>query len=170
MVWSNDPGSFKLFSGDANGDIYMTNVEKAVSLFHTCDLIFRYASRDVSHAIAPSRHLSDSRSSDRTLFSCKTDAVQLQYSQQRLLISSRTQCAMIDFARDKAFNLGNKPRDGAFGACFHPALRSSIADAVATPVFDLVFAARPVKRLWLAKVSIHVACLLDCLIADDTAR
>jgi hypothetical protein len=58
----------------------------------------------------------------------------------------------------QAFNVGNKPRDGTFGACFHPSQPSAIAAAVSTPLEDLIFAARPAKRLWLAKVK-HVAML-----------
>jgi WD40 repeat protein len=41
-IWSTDPGSLRLFTADVHGDVYLSNVEKKVSLFFTSDLIFRY--------------------------------------------------------------------------------------------------------------------------------
>ncbi|XP_072128431.1 Hermansky-Pudlak syndrome 5 protein isoform X2 [Mobula birostris] len=66
--------------------------------------------------------------------------VQLDYLEGRLLISSLTRCYLCDTEREKFWKIGNKERDGEFGACFLPG-----AKTIGTP---LIFCARPGSRMW----------------------
>ncbi|XP_061698959.1 tectonin beta-propeller repeat-containing protein 2 [Syngnathoides biaculeatus] len=76
--------------------------------------------------------------------------VQLDYSQQVLLVSTQQRSLLYLTHTQQVQQLGTKPRkcNGRFGACFLPALCKQS---------DLqVFAARPGLRLWRSDVSGHV--------------
>ncbi|KAG8547209.1 hypothetical protein GDO81_028840 [Engystomops pustulosus] len=68
--------------------------------------------------------------------------VQLDYMDGRLLISSLTRSYLCDTEREKFWKIGNKERDGEYGACFFPGSRSS---GVQQP---LIYCARPGSRMW----------------------
>ncbi|XP_069757383.1 Hermansky-Pudlak syndrome 5 protein isoform X2 [Narcine bancroftii] len=68
--------------------------------------------------------------------------VQLDYLEGRLLISSLTRCYLCDTEREKFCKIGNKERDGEFGACFLPVPKSV---GISQPV---IFCARPGSRMW----------------------
>ncbi|XP_061236215.1 BLOC-2 complex member HPS5 isoform X2 [Neopsephotus bourkii] len=68
--------------------------------------------------------------------------VQLDYLDGRLLISSLTRTYLCDTERQKFWKIGNKERDGEFGACFFPAGKSSGNQQ------PLIYCARPGSRLW----------------------
>ncbi|XP_068117548.1 BLOC-2 complex member HPS5 [Hyperolius riggenbachi] len=68
--------------------------------------------------------------------------VQLDYIDGRLLISSLTRTYLCDTEREKFWKIGNKERDGEYGACFFPAGRSSGAQQ------PLIYCSRPGSRMW----------------------
>ncbi|XP_038663511.1 Hermansky-Pudlak syndrome 5 protein isoform X1 [Scyliorhinus canicula] len=68
--------------------------------------------------------------------------VQLDYLDGRLLVSSLTRCYLCDTDREKFWKIGNKERDGEFGACFLPGSKN-----VGFPQ-PLIFCARPGSRMW----------------------
>ncbi|XP_073514306.1 BLOC-2 complex member HPS5 [Phyllobates terribilis] len=68
--------------------------------------------------------------------------VQLDYMDGRLLISSLSRSYLCDTEREKFWKIGNKERDGEYGACFFPGGRSSGAQQ------PLIYCARPGSRMW----------------------
>ncbi|NWR49052.1 HPS5 protein, partial [Regulus satrapa] len=70
--------------------------------------------------------------------------VQLDYLDGRLLISSLTRTYLLYFfpSREKFWKIGNKERDGEFGACFFPAGKNSGNQQ------PLIYCARPGSRMW----------------------
>ncbi|XP_069821224.1 BLOC-2 complex member HPS5 [Dendropsophus ebraccatus] len=68
--------------------------------------------------------------------------VQLDYTDGRLLISSLTRSYLCDTEREKFWKIGNKERDGEYGACFFPGGRSLGAQQ------PLIYCARPGSRMW----------------------
>ncbi|XP_069479889.1 BLOC-2 complex member HPS5 isoform X2 [Ambystoma mexicanum] len=68
--------------------------------------------------------------------------VQLDYLDGRLLISTLTRSYLCDTEREKFWKIGNKERDGDYGACFFPAMRSSASQQ------PLIYCARPGSRMW----------------------
>ncbi|XP_056383815.1 BLOC-2 complex member HPS5 isoform X2 [Hyla sarda] len=68
--------------------------------------------------------------------------VQLDYMDGRLLISSLTRSYLCDTEREKFWKIGNKERDGEYGACFFPGGRSSGAQQ------SILYCARPGSRMW----------------------
>ncbi|NXU49058.1 HPS5 protein, partial [Turnix velox] len=68
--------------------------------------------------------------------------VQLDYLDGRLLISSLTRTYLCDTERQKFWKVGNKERDGEFGACFFPVGKNSGNHQ------PLIYCARPGSRLW----------------------
>ncbi|CAN2391027.1 Hermansky-Pudlak syndrome 5 [Pristimantis euphronides] len=68
--------------------------------------------------------------------------VQLDCTDGRLLISSLTRSYLCDTEREKFWRIGNKERDGEYGACFFLGGRSS---GVQQP---LIYCARPGSRMW----------------------
>ncbi|NXO03003.1 HPS5 protein, partial [Rhinopomastus cyanomelas] len=74
--------------------------------------------------------------------------VQLDYLDGRLLISSLTRTYLCDterqviFSLEKFWKIGNKERDGEFGACFFPAGKNS------GNLQPLIYCARPGSRMW----------------------
>ncbi|NXP13662.1 HPS5 protein, partial [Thinocorus orbignyianus] len=71
--------------------------------------------------------------------------VQLDYLDGRLLISSLTRAYLCDTERqvtEKFWKIGNKERDGEFGACFFPPGKNSGNQQ------PLIYCARPGSRMW----------------------
>ncbi|XP_071414960.1 BLOC-2 complex member HPS5 [Pithys albifrons albifrons] len=68
--------------------------------------------------------------------------VQLDYLDGRLLISSLTRTYLCDTERQKFWKIGNKERDGEFGACFFPVGKNSGNQQ------SLIYCARPGSRMW----------------------
>ncbi|KFV92227.1 Hermansky-Pudlak syndrome 5 protein [Eurypyga helias] len=71
--------------------------------------------------------------------------VQLDYLDGRLLISSLTRTYLCDTERqviEKFWKIGNKERDGEFGACFFPVGKNSGSQQ------PLIYCARPGSRMW----------------------
>ncbi|XP_074698737.1 BLOC-2 complex member HPS5 [Strix aluco] len=68
--------------------------------------------------------------------------VQLDYLDGRLLISSLTRTYLCDTEREKFWKIGNKERDGQFGACFFPVGKNSGNQQ------PLIYCARPGSRMW----------------------
>ncbi|NXO86784.1 HPS5 protein, partial [Sitta europaea] len=68
--------------------------------------------------------------------------VQLDYLDGRLLISSLTRTYLCDTERQKFWKIGNKERDGEFGACFFPVGKNSESQQ------PLIYCARPGSRMW----------------------
>ncbi|XP_015719639.1 Hermansky-Pudlak syndrome 5 protein isoform X1 [Coturnix japonica] len=68
--------------------------------------------------------------------------VQLDYLDGRLLISSLTRTYLCDTEREKFWKIGNKERDGEFGACFFPAGKNTGNQQ------PLIYCARPGSRMW----------------------
>ena len=62
---------------------------------------------------------------------------------EKLLISTTTRSLIMTLSSRETVQVGKRPRDGLFGACFHPRL------AGAAPV---VYSARPGGRLWEASL------------------
>ncbi|KAG8456585.1 hypothetical protein GDO86_002386 [Hymenochirus boettgeri] len=70
--------------------------------------------------------------------------VQLDYLDGRLLVSSRTRSYLCDTEREKFWKIGNKERDGDYGACFFPTGKNVIGQQ------PLIYCARPGSRMWEA--------------------
>uniref|UniRef100_A0A8C3H926 Hermansky-Pudlak syndrome 5 protein homolog n=1 Tax=Chrysemys picta bellii TaxID=8478 RepID=A0A8C3H926_CHRPI len=68
--------------------------------------------------------------------------VQLDYLDGRLLISSLTRSYLCDTEREKFWKIGNKERDGEYGACFFPSGKSCGSQQ------PLIYCARPGSRMW----------------------
>nr|XP_056707603.1 BLOC-2 complex member HPS5 [Euleptes europaea] len=68
--------------------------------------------------------------------------VQLDYLDGKLLISSLTRSYLCDTEREKFWKIGNKERDGEYGACFFPAGKSCGSQQ------PLIYCARPGSRMW----------------------
>ncbi|KAM7164126.1 BLOC-2 complex member HPS5 isoform 3-T3 [Macrochelys suwanniensis] len=68
--------------------------------------------------------------------------VQLDYLDGRLLISSLTRSYLCDTEREKFWKIGNKERDGEYGACFFPVGKSFGSQQ------PLIYCARPGSRMW----------------------
>ncbi|XP_044281994.1 Hermansky-Pudlak syndrome 5 protein isoform X2 [Varanus komodoensis] len=68
--------------------------------------------------------------------------VQLDYLDGRLLISSLTRSYLCDTEREKFWKIGNKERDGEYGACFFPVGKSCGSQQ------PLIYCARPGSRMW----------------------
>ncbi|CAH7460024.1 Hps5 [Phodopus roborovskii] len=73
-----------------------------------------------------------------TVDSC---VVQLDYLDGRLLVSSLTRSFLCDTEREKFWKIGNKERDGEYGACFFPGKFSGSQQ-------PLIYCARPGSRMW----------------------
>ncbi|XP_047451964.1 Hermansky-Pudlak syndrome 5 protein [Mugil cephalus] len=71
--------------------------------------------------------------------------VQLGYQDGRLLVSTLSRCYLCDTEREKFWRVGNKERDGEYGACFFSQNRGLL---VGQP--PLLYCARPGSRIWEA--------------------
>nr|XP_019570504.1 PREDICTED: Hermansky-Pudlak syndrome 5 protein [Rhinolophus sinicus]XP_019570505.1 PREDICTED: Hermansky-Pudlak syndrome 5 protein [Rhinolophus sinicus] len=77
----------------------------------------------------------------QTITTVDSCVVQLDYLDGRLLISSLTRSFLCDTEREKFWKIGNKERDGEYGACFFPG-RCSAGQQ------PLIYCARPGSRVW----------------------
>ncbi|XP_048781169.2 uncharacterized protein LOC125683761 isoform X3 [Ostrea edulis] len=64
--------------------------------------------------------------------------IQLDLHQDKLLVSTRTECFFCNTAKQNYLQIGTKPRDGLFGGCF-------LQGASTSPI---IYCARPGSRLW----------------------
>nr|XP_004553035.1 Hermansky-Pudlak syndrome 5 protein [Maylandia zebra]XP_004553036.1 Hermansky-Pudlak syndrome 5 protein [Maylandia zebra] len=81
----------------------------------------------------------------QTVTTVDSKVVQLGYQDGRLLVSSLTRCYLCDTEKEKFWRVGNKERDGEFGACFFPQNRGLL---MGQP--PLLYCARPGSRIWEA--------------------
>uniref|UniRef100_A0A8D3API6 Hermansky-Pudlak syndrome 5 protein homolog n=1 Tax=Scophthalmus maximus TaxID=52904 RepID=A0A8D3API6_SCOMX len=81
----------------------------------------------------------------QTVTNVDSRVVQLGYQDGRLLVSSLSRCYLCDTEREKFWRVGNKERDGEYGACFFPQNRGLL---VGQP--PLLYCARPGSRIWEA--------------------
>ncbi|XP_054475526.1 Hermansky-Pudlak syndrome 5 protein [Anoplopoma fimbria] len=81
----------------------------------------------------------------QTVTTVDSRVVQLGYQDGRLLVSSMSRCYLCDTEREKFWRVGNKERDGEYGACFFPQNRGLL---VGQP--PLLYSARPGSRIWEA--------------------
>ncbi|KAM6157487.1 LOW QUALITY PROTEIN: BLOC-2 complex member HPS5 [Rhynchocyon petersi] len=77
----------------------------------------------------------------QTITTVDSSIVQLDYLDGRLLISSLTRSFLCDTEREKFWKIGNKERDGEYGACFFPGKCSGSQQ-------PLIYCARPGSRMW----------------------
>ncbi|XP_060770511.1 Hermansky-Pudlak syndrome 5 protein isoform X2 [Neoarius graeffei] len=78
--------------------------------------------------------------------------VQLGYLEGHLLVSSLSRCYLCDTEREKFWRVGNKERDGEYGACFLPQQQTGSRTPGAGTA-HLVYCARPGSRIWEANFS-----------------
>ncbi|XP_037624079.1 Hermansky-Pudlak syndrome 5 protein isoform X2 [Sebastes umbrosus] len=81
----------------------------------------------------------------QTVTTVDSRVVQLGYQDGRLLVSSLSRCYLCDTDKEKFWRVGNKERDGEYGACFFPQNRGLL---VGQP--PLMYSARPGSRIWEA--------------------
>lgn len=81
----------------------------------------------------------------QTVTTVDSRVVQLGYQDGRLLVSSLSRCYLCDTEREKFWRVGNKERDGEYGACFFPQNRGLLSGQPA-----LLYCARPGSRIWEA--------------------
>uniref|UniRef100_A0A673AA94 Hermansky-Pudlak syndrome 5 protein homolog n=1 Tax=Sphaeramia orbicularis TaxID=375764 RepID=A0A673AA94_9TELE len=81
----------------------------------------------------------------QTVTTVDSRVVQLGYQDGRLLVSSLSRCYLCDTDREKFWRVGNKERDGEYGACFFPQSKGLL---VGQP--PLLYCARPGSRIWEA--------------------
>ncbi|KAJ8402962.1 hypothetical protein AAFF_G00362760 [Aldrovandia affinis] len=84
----------------------------------------------------------------QTITTVDSRVVQLGYQDNRLLVSSLSRCYLCDTEREKFWRVGNKERDGEYGACFFPQGRGLVAGQP-----PLLYCARPGSRVWEASFS-----------------
>ncbi|KAL2806386.1 Hermansky-Pudlak syndrome 5 protein isoform a [Daubentonia madagascariensis] len=77
----------------------------------------------------------------QTITTVDSCVVQLDYLDGRLLISSLTRSFLCDTEREKFWKIGNKERDGEYGACFFP-------ERCYGGQQPLIYCARPGSRMW----------------------
>ncbi|XP_008310288.1 BLOC-2 complex member HPS5 isoform X2 [Cynoglossus semilaevis] len=81
----------------------------------------------------------------QTITTVDSKVVQLGYQDGRLLVSSLSRCYLCDTEKEKFWRVGNKERDGEYGACFFPQNKGVL---VGQP--PLLYCARPGSRIWEA--------------------
>ncbi|XP_048113755.1 Hermansky-Pudlak syndrome 5 protein isoform X1 [Alosa alosa] len=81
----------------------------------------------------------------QTVTTVDSKVVQMGYQEGRLLVSSLSRCYLCDTDREKFWRVGNKERDGEYGACF----LSQARGAGGSPP-PLLYCARPGSRVWEA--------------------
>ncbi|XP_041472585.1 uncharacterized protein LOC121421850 [Lytechinus variegatus] len=120
LCW--DGAGLRLFSGDDRGRITVTNTDSSKP-----SGLFKFQSElvvDVDSSI-----------------------VQMDFAEERLLISTLTRCYLCDPKKRLSFQIGSKLRDGAYGACFLSKIGSEKPS---------IFCARPGSRLWEANTLCQV--------------
>lgn len=122
-----------LFSGDNAGNVFATTVRKKPIIPST--------SRFVPNMKIVHKAMSTVLPDAEVVYRCKAKILQLDTSQGgTLLISSEKGTSLANPEVRKLWQIGSKPRDGDFGACFGPGHK-----------FPAVYAARPGARLWVAR-------------------
>ncbi|KAL7867731.1 hypothetical protein SRHO_G00091150 [Serrasalmus rhombeus] len=86
----------------------------------------------------------------QTVTTVDSRVVQLGYLEGRLLVSSLSRCYLCDTEREKFWRVGNKERDGEYGACFCPQQQQAGLRGVTGATGHLLFCARPGSRVWEA--------------------
>lgn len=81
----------------------------------------------------------------QTVTTVDSKVVQLGFQDGRLLVSSLSRCYICDTDKEKFWRVGNKERDGEYGACFFPQNRGLL---LGQP--PLLYCARPGSRIWEA--------------------
>uniref|UniRef100_A0A3B3Z7X9 HPS5-like beta-propeller domain-containing protein n=1 Tax=Periophthalmus magnuspinnatus TaxID=409849 RepID=A0A3B3Z7X9_9GOBI len=81
----------------------------------------------------------------QTVTTVDSKVVQLGFQDGRLLVSSLSRCYICDTEKEKFWRVGNKERDGEYGACFFPQNRGLL---LGQP--PLLYCARPGSRVWEA--------------------
>uniref|UniRef100_A0A3B5B4S7 Hermansky-Pudlak syndrome 5 protein homolog n=1 Tax=Stegastes partitus TaxID=144197 RepID=A0A3B5B4S7_9TELE len=81
----------------------------------------------------------------QTVTTVDSRVVQLGYQDGRLLVSSLSRCYLCDTEKEKFWRVGNKERDGEYGACFFPQNKGLL---LGQP--PLLYCARPGSRIWEA--------------------
>ncbi|XP_059917853.1 Hermansky-Pudlak syndrome 5 protein isoform X3 [Gadus macrocephalus] len=84
----------------------------------------------------------------QTVTTVDSRVVQLGHQEGRLLVSSLSRCYLCDTEREKFWRIGNKERDGEYGACFFPQSRG-----LAGGPPPLLYCARPGSRIWESSFS-----------------
>eukprot|EP00057_Strongylocentrotus_purpuratus_P021430 XP_011675904.1 PREDICTED: uncharacterized protein LOC100890358 [Strongylocentrotus purpuratus] len=120
LCW--DGAGLRLFSGDERGRITVTNTDSSKP-----SGIFKFQSELVVDV--------------------DSSVVQMDFAEERLLISTMTRCYMCDPKKQLSFPIGTKLRDGAYGACF---LNKSGSERPS------IFCARPGSRMWEANTLCQV--------------
>ncbi|XP_072033287.1 LOW QUALITY PROTEIN: uncharacterized protein [Amphiura filiformis] len=113
-----DAASLRLFSGDNKGRVTQTNAD--------C--------RKVSGFFKMPTEL---------LLTAESPIVQLDYADEKVLVSAQTKCVICDTAKKQSYTVGKKPRDGQFGGCFLQRIGSD---------FPAIYTGRPGSRVWEANV------------------
>ncbi|KAF6738904.1 Hermansky-Pudlak syndrome 5 protein [Oryzias melastigma] len=80
----------------------------------------------------------------QTVTTVDSRVVQLGYQDGRLLVSSLSRCYLADTEREKFWRVGNKERDGEYGACFYSHNKGLLGQS------PLLYCARPGSRIWEA--------------------
>lgn len=81
----------------------------------------------------------------QTVTTVDSRVVQLCFQDGRLLVSSLSRCYLCDTEKEKFWRVGNKERDGEYGACFFPQSRGLLQGQP-----PLLYCARPGSRIWEA--------------------
>ncbi|KAJ0069242.1 hypothetical protein NL108_003162, partial [Boleophthalmus pectinirostris] len=81
----------------------------------------------------------------QTVTTVDSKVVQLGFQDGRLLVSSLSRCYICDTEKEKFWRVGNKERDGEYGACFFPQNRGLLQGQP-----PLLYCARPGSRVWEA--------------------
>ncbi|XP_066525457.1 Hermansky-Pudlak syndrome 5 protein [Hoplias malabaricus] len=85
----------------------------------------------------------------QTVTTVDSRVVQLGYLEGHLLVSSLSRCYLCDTEREKFWRVGNKERDGEYGACFCPQQQGGLRGLTGASG-HLVYCARPGSRVWEA--------------------
>ncbi|XP_072528387.1 Hermansky-Pudlak syndrome 5 protein [Salminus brasiliensis] len=85
----------------------------------------------------------------QTVTTVDSRVVQLGYLEGRLLVSSLSRCYLCDTEREKFWRVGNKERDGEYGACFCPQQQAGLR-GLAGATGHILYCARPGSRVWEA--------------------
>ncbi|XP_026775154.1 Hermansky-Pudlak syndrome 5 protein [Pangasianodon hypophthalmus] len=88
----------------------------------------------------------------QTITKVDSRVVQLGYLDGHLLVSSLSRCYLCDTEREKFWRVGNKERDGEYGACFLPQQQTG-SRTPGAGISHLVYCARPGSRIWEANFS-----------------
>ncbi|TRY95993.1 hypothetical protein DNTS_002156 [Danionella cerebrum] len=89
----------------------------------------------------------------QTITTVDSRVVQLGYTEGHLVVSSLTRCYLCDTEREKFWRVGNKERDGEFGACFLSAGQRNPSVTLPPPSPPLLYCARPGSRIWEASLN-----------------